>query len=157
MSNTWVRFGGALALGLTALGIIGGSIAASLLVGPSQERAPLAAGSAAIGVVFFLGVLMLGNTGDQPFTLDAVRHAITAGFVTTYFTLLGFSAWYSGKTGTSFAPNLMSTFTDLLKIILPFYFVTEAGVQFQKTRLAARERANSPPAPDEPAAGDPQT
>jgi len=153
------RLGGALLLAAVASAVIVLAVWLSSEGWPATLP-PLAAGTAVVGVIFFMGVLMPTYQAPGPITLDAVRHAIAASFVVMFLVLLGLTAWFPGKedqsqTGaqgtqsaasepgaTETAKGLADGFLDLLKIIIPFYFVVEGGamgaVRFQEVK---RDRA----------------
>ena len=128
-----VRLAGALALGVVALAVLGGTLVWSNL---AESRAPLAFAVSAIGVIFFLGVLMLGSPDPGSFRSGAVRHAIAAAFVTSYLTLLAFLVWNGPFEDSPLAGRLLDSFTGLMQIIVPFYFASEAVIQCQRMRGA---------------------
>jgi hypothetical protein len=116
-----------LTLAILELGIIAGSITASLLVSSNIERAPLAAGAAATGIIFFVGVLLFAR-GEQPVTIVSMRHAIAAGFTAMFLFLLSINVFFA-NTLSAAGKEFTDAFIDLMKIIIPFYFVSEATVQ----------------------------
>lgn len=136
-------FWGALALGLVGLLIIGGSLALNIYV-ERLGRSPLAFAVAAEGVVFFLGVLMLGHftaleTGRAE---SAMRHAIAAGFFASYVTLLGLYSFIEEFTQAELARTLVNNFTYLMGIIVAFYFGSTALVEYGKSKERAAEKTN---------------
>jgi hypothetical protein len=91
---------------------------------------PLAAGTAAIGVVTFFGMLSIGGgfekmTGKE--TKDRIRDAITATFIVVYVVLLGLLAFqhFASEQKTSpIADTLVTNFTVLMGVVIAFYFGT---------------------------------
>jgi hypothetical protein len=149
------RLGGALLLATVSCAIIAVAAWFSSEKWPATLP-PLAAGTAIIAVIFFIGVLMLGYTSPGPITLEGVRHAIAASFVVTFLVLIGLTAWFPGQKSstdtntttteagaTQTAKDLLDGFIDLLKIIIPFYFVVEGAsrgaVRFQELKGARAE------------------
>jgi hypothetical protein len=120
-------------LGILELLIIGGSIAASTLVDESIVRAPLAAGAAATGIVFFVGVLALGSQVE--FNIASMRHAIAAAFTSTFIFLVGINVFFDVGQPTDATQlsesgqQIFDAFITLMKVIIAFYFVAEGAVQ----------------------------
>ena len=137
----WYRFGGALALGVFSVAVLLTSVIWSVSA-PGNDRAPLAFAVAAIGIGFFLGILMLGNLDQRSFRTEPVRHAIAAAFVTAYITLLAFLVWHGPFQGADLGGKLVTNFTDLMQIIIPFYFASELGVRYL-TAKADRDKSDS--------------
>jgi hypothetical protein len=91
---------------------------------------PLAAGTAAIGVVTFFGMLSIGGgfekmTGKE--TKDRIRDAIAATFIVVYVVLLGllaFGVFVTGQKPSPIADTLVTNFTVLMGVVIAFYFGT---------------------------------
>jgi uncharacterized membrane protein YhaH (DUF805 family) len=131
---------GVLVLGVVGLAVTFGSIALSVWAPTEWEAAPLAAGTAGIGISFFVGVLILANV-TETFSVAVVRHAIAAAFVATFLYLFGVKSFFAVTESTenkTFASDMLDLFGDLLKIIIPFYFIVEGAaagaVRYQKAK-----------------------
>lgn len=103
-----------------------------------------------IGVITFLGILMLVNylSGSPALDEGEMRKAITGSFVAVYFalvSLLTFGGFY--PSGTELAKTIIGHFTTLIKIIVIFYFGS-SGVReylkFKERRQKAKEEQKKP-------------
>lgn len=109
---------------------------AALLVG-TEEWLKREFALGAIGIITFVGALVLVNYGSQDpeFTKKEVRKAIAAAFLVTYLALLSMVTFGTLPAGqTELAAKVVTHFTWITGIIIGFYFgsraveaITEAG------------------------------
>jgi len=106
---------------------------------------------ASIGVITFLGILMLVNylSESRAFDKGEMRKAITGSFVAVYFALVSLLTFtdFSPSDNTELAKTIIGHFTTLIEIIIVFYFAS-SGVReyfkFKERRQKAKEEQNKP-------------
>ncbi|TET62872.1 hypothetical protein E3J48_03600 [Candidatus Aerophobetes bacterium] len=121
-----------------------------LFLGTSKERFHIAWSLGSIGVITFLGILMLANyLSDSP-TLDKgeMRKAITGSFIAVYFALVSLLT-FTGFSPSSekLAETIIGHFTYLVGIVVVFYFGS-SGVReylkFKERRQNSEEEEKKP-------------
>lgn len=106
---------------------------------------------ASIGVITFLGILMLVNylSVSPAFDKGEMRKAITGSFVAVYFALVSLLTFtdFSPSDNTELAKTIIRHFTTLIEIIIVFYFAS-SGVReylkFKERRQKAKEEQKKP-------------
>lgn len=86
-------------------------------------------------IITLFGVLALpgGHDGEGIFREERVRLAIASTLLVVYFVLFS-NAVLFGKGDTNINEEMMKTLTQLMTIVLPFYFGTSGLVEWAKRR-----------------------
>lgn len=95
----------------------------------AQVYNQLAWAIASIGVVTFVGMLILANYADQVFEFGGgeIRTAIASSVVVVYLVLLSFLTFYSGAIPErALATTIVQNFTTVVEIVVIFYFGSKA-------------------------------
>jgi len=104
-----------------------------------------------IGVITFLGILMLVNYLSESTAFDKgeMRKAIAGSFIAVYFALVSLLTFtdFSPSDNTELAKTIIGHFTTLIEIIIVFYFVS-SGVReylkFKERRQNSKEEQKKP-------------
>jgi cytochrome bd-type quinol oxidase subunit 2 len=129
--------------------LIGGAMGLAVAF---DTNAPIAAATAAVGVVTFFG--MLGAYGETPPSRDErhdrIRDATAVTFIVVYVVLLGLLA-FAKVTMDEQAPEIASTlvtnFTALMTVVIAFYF---GSTTYEKVRGVNVRGVNDVDADDVP-------
>jgi hypothetical protein len=93
----------------------------------------------ATAVITFFGFLLYGVAQGQGMDEGVLRTAITVSVVTVYLILVGLVAFFPEQTPGGQLPEITNTmltsFTAIVGIVVPFYFGATAYVQVQRDRL----------------------
>lgn len=86
-------------------------------------------------IICLFGVLALpGGRNDQGgFTEARIRLSVAATLMVAYFVLFS-TAVFFGRGDTSINGEMMNTLTQLMAIVLPFYFGTSGLVEWAKRK-----------------------
>jgi hypothetical protein len=99
-----------------------------------------------IGVITFLGILVLSHrSGHRGFSTGEMRSAIAATFMVVYFTMLGILMFFYGKL-PEMAPTLIKNFTNLMGVVIAFYFGSTAVVEYATEKYRHTSEKASPAA-----------
>ena len=89
-----------------------------------------------VGIITFFGFMRIGETtgGEWAIHRGGMRTAITVAIVTTYLVLLAYVAFFRPLGGVAdqlpqITTNLLTSFTTIVGIVIPFYFGASAYVQ----------------------------
>jgi hypothetical protein len=103
-----------------------------------------------IGIITFLGVLVLSHRGGHPgFSKFEMRCAIAATFMVVYFTMLGVLL-FSNMDLSPVARTLIKNFTYLVGGVIAFYFGSTAVVEHAAAkygRTSGEGSTNKTPSP----------
>lgn len=138
-SRKWRR-----AFGIAAA-VVGLDIAA-LALGICVEKVPAAFALAAVGVITFVGILVMANrlSGDAGINKAEMRKAIAASFSLVYLGLLAGVAFPRGNvTDSSLAGTVVGHFTWAMGIIIVFYFGSRAVETYARWKY--RQESDAPP------------
>ena len=137
-SRAWIIMLGSAVFAAATIG------AALYVIGPrfgfSGSRVFLSLALVAVAVLTFCGFLWQG-LGHDPSRRDAtLRTAITVSLVAVYLVLASFVTFFTVRGGRDELPGLTGTiltsFTVLVAIVVPFYFGSSAYVEARKSRAA---------------------
>lgn len=89
--------------------------------------------------IMLFGVLSLpgGRDADGNFREERVRFAIAATLVVVYLVLFSIAVLW-GANDNNINKDMLDTLTDMMTIVLPFYFGTSGAVEWAKRRDARR-------------------
>ncbi len=138
-SQKWRR-----AFGIAAA-VVGLDIAA-LALGICVEKVPVAFALAAVGVITFVGILVMANrlSGDAGINKAEMRKAIAASFSLVYLGLLAGAAFPRGNVAdSSLAGTVVGHFTWAMGIIIVFYFGSRAVETYAEWKY--RQGDDAPP------------
>jgi uncharacterized membrane protein len=96
------------------------------------------AGLIAVAVITFYGFLWYETRRHDAISESDMRRAITVSLVTVYLVLVGVVAFYtpvdpnSGRKLPDISNTMISSFTTLVAIVVPFYFGASAYVQAKR-------------------------
>jgi hypothetical protein len=123
--------------------------------GSSSASIFLSAALVATAVITFFGFLWGGIGEDNSLSPDVMRMAITVSVVTVYLVLMGLVAFFSLPQGTPGQPitnelpaitqTMLTSFTAIVAIIVPFYFGTTAFLQAKLAEIKQRDDASKDP------------
>jgi hypothetical protein len=111
-------------------------------------------GVIAVAIISFYGFLWYGTQRHGSIDEGDMRGAITVAVVTVYLVLVGFVAFYrpisedAGLKLPEITSTMISSFTTLVGIIVPFYFGTSAYVQAKREE---KQKDSATDASEEPA------
>lgn len=92
----------------------------------------------ATAVITFFGFLWHGLGQDPGLDEEDIRTAITVSVVTVYLVLVGLVAFFPEQTPGGQLPEITNTmltsFTAIVGVVVPFYFGTSAYVHIQRYR-----------------------
>jgi uncharacterized membrane protein (DUF485 family) len=121
-------------------------------MGFGQSRVFRSIGLIAVALITFYGFLLRGLRRDALLDEKDIRTAITVSVLAVYLVLVGIVAFYSGSDKARELDPLTSTmitsFTAIVGIVVPFYFGTSAYVQVKSEEF---ERKGTPTSAEEKA------
>jgi hypothetical protein len=128
--------------------VIGGIVSSYVVFKGTQ---PLTVMLAVVAAVTYFGLLAMpgGWTESEGFREGRIRLALASTFVMVYLVYLATVIFWtdepaSGNEGTRqvwlFAETMVGTLTDMIKIVLPFYFGVSGAVEIAKSRAKAGDR-----------------
>jgi hypothetical protein len=95
-----------------------------------SPSAYLSAAVVAVALITFFGVLHGLKSPGQKLEDGAIRTAITVSIVSVYLVIVGMVAFFSGERELpSITSTMLTSFTALVAIVVPFYFGSTAYVQ----------------------------
>lgn len=129
----------------------------ALFLGTAKEKFHIAWSVGSVGIITFLGILVLVNYLSESFAFDRgeMRKAIAGSFVAVYFTLVSLLT-FTGFSPSSekLAETIIGHFTYLVGIVIVFYFGS-SGVReylkFKERRQGLEEKQNRPEEKQQPA------
>lgn len=133
--------------------VVGSGMAASYLTSDEGGKYPfgdgvpaLAVMLAVVGLITFFGFLSLPTHGNQVSGLSdsGMRFALTGALVMTYIVYFSAAVWRSTTDRTALSTELLSTLTNMLMVVLPFYFGVTGAVEIAKVRAAATKSSQAP-------------
>ena len=130
-----------LLIGLTQMVVIGSGLAFAGLTAdsgrlPFENSVPaLSMMLALVGLISFYGILTLPSEEGQANGVSdsRMRFALTAALVLTYLVYFSIAVWRS-EAGKPLPDELLKTLTNLIMIILPFYFGVTGAVEIARAR-----------------------
>lgn len=122
-------------------------------LGFSQSKVFRSIGLIAVAVISFFGSLWRGLDRDGVIDEGDMRTAITVSLVTVYLVLVGIVAFYApvrvGATDqqvlqlSQITNTMLTSFTTIVGIVVPFYFGTSAYVQVKREEAQAEASTSS--------------
>ena len=109
----------------------------ALALGTIIPTVPVALSIGCVGVITFVGVLMLSNylSGDPELAKKEMRKAIAASFTLVYLVFLALVIFTEAFTaGTELAETVVSHFTYIVGIIIVFYFGSRSLEEYRKKK-----------------------
>ena len=137
--------------GAIALVVISG-IASSYVIFRGTQ--PLSVMLALVAAITYFGTLSIpgGGTKDEAITEGRIRLALASTFVIVYLVYLSTAIFWTvpGGAEQTLAGPLVETLTDLIKIVLPFYFGVSGAVEIAKSRSRVRTGEADSASADQP-------
>lgn len=132
-------------IALVLIFVVGSGMASSVLTSGEGRLSfgggvpALAVMLALVGLITFFGFLSLPTDGSQVSGLSdsGMRFALTAALVMTYIVYFAAAVWRSGTGQAEMSKDLLSTLTNMIMVVLPFYFGVTGAVEIAKVRAAA--------------------
>jgi len=114
----------------------------ALALGTIIPTVPVALAIGCVGVITFVGVLMLSNylSGDPELAKKEMRKAIAASFTLVYLVFLALVIFTEAFTAeTELAKTVVSHFTYIVGIIIVFYFGSRALEEYRNKKKEQME------------------
>ncbi|MBN1349194.1 hypothetical protein JXJ21_07285 [candidate division KSB1 bacterium] len=117
------------------------SLCIAVLVLGTAKKMSVSCSVASVGIISFIGVLMLANFLSKSKNLDKgeLRKALTASFTSVYFALISLLTFENITPADEQIPNFITGhFTYLIGIIIIFYFGSSAVREFVNAKNSGK-------------------